>query len=202
METLEAKTRDMGVKAKKLRREGWITGSISGHELDQSISLQIDKLKADRFLSGHGISSTVMLEIDGKKYPAMVRAVDRDPLSAKVIDMDFLQLVADEKVKGTAEIVLLNEDKARGFVTHDVSFIDYKAYPKDLVDRIEINCGEYPVGTDLTVKDLDIAKNKDIDILTQRDLSVMHVAVHQHMNAADEAMLEEAEEAAAEKSAS
>ena len=39
METLEAKTRDLSVKGKKLRREGYATGSISGKAMKESLAI-------------------------------------------------------------------------------------------------------------------------------------------------------------------
>ena len=115
--------------------------------------------------------------------------------------MTFQHLIATEKVKGVAEIVLLNEDRTNGFLTRDISTVEYKAYPKDIVDKIEIDVAKLPIGTELTVADLDIAKNKDIDVTTPLDSSVLHIAEHHHMDAAAEAVLEADEEAAAEKEA-
>ena len=38
MNTLKAEKRDMSIKAKKLRREGFVTGNLFGRELEDSIS--------------------------------------------------------------------------------------------------------------------------------------------------------------------
>ena len=46
MTTLKAEKRSMDVKAKKLRREGFVTGNLFGKEIEGSIPL-----KMDRFLS-------------------------------------------------------------------------------------------------------------------------------------------------------
>ena len=131
----------------------------------------------------------------------MIKSADKDHLNTHYLDMTFQHLIATEKVKGVAEIILLNEDRTNGFLTRDVSTVEYKAYPKDIVDKIEIDVSKLPIGTEITVGDLDIAKNADIDVTTPRDSSVLHIAEHQHMDAAAEAVLEADEEAAAEKEA-
>ena len=43
MNTLKAEKRDMSIKAKKLRREGFVTGNLFGRELEASIPLKFDK---------------------------------------------------------------------------------------------------------------------------------------------------------------
>ena len=43
MNTLKAERRDMTIKAKKLRREGFVTGSIFGREMEETIPLKFEK---------------------------------------------------------------------------------------------------------------------------------------------------------------
>ena len=45
MNTLKAEKRDMSIKAKKLRREGFVTGCIFGREMKESIPLKMEKTK-------------------------------------------------------------------------------------------------------------------------------------------------------------
>ena len=201
MASLNAKTRDMSKKAKALRREGLITASMCGKDLPESLSLVIDANEATQFMKSHHVGSEATLVVDGKEYDTMIKSADKDHLNTRCLDMTFQHLIATEKVKGVAEIVLLNEDRTNGFITRDVSTIEYKAYPKDIVDKIEIDVATLPIGTELTVADLDISKNPDIDVTTPLESSVLHIAEHQHMDAAAEAVLEADEEAAAEKEA-
>ena len=53
MNTLKAERRDMTIKAKKLRREGFVTGSIFGREMEETIPLKMEicsrkRARADR----------------------------------------------------------------------------------------------------------------------------------------------------------
>ena len=40
MNTLKAEKRDMSVKAKRLRREGYVTGNVFGREIEGSVPLK------------------------------------------------------------------------------------------------------------------------------------------------------------------
>ena len=51
MNTLKAEKRSMDDKAKKLRREGYVTGNVFGRSLAESIPVKIEKKEAERFLS-------------------------------------------------------------------------------------------------------------------------------------------------------
>lgn len=195
MKVLKASLRDTGKKGKQLRREGFITGAISGRKLDHTILLQIPEKDVKQFMLTHTSGSKAVLDVDGTQYTTMIKSADFDILTNHYIDMTFQQLVADEKVKGKAEIIFENEDKAQGFITSNCNEIEYEAYPADIVDRIVIDVSKYPLDTELLVKDLDISKNEKINVLTPADTSVLHVAEHRHMKAEDREILEEAEEA-------
>lgn len=188
----------MAKKAKRLRREGFITGSICGRDMKESLSIQIPENDVLQFMKSHNVGCKMSLDVDGKSYTVMLKNVDYDSLTSHYINMDFQQLEADEKVRGTAEVVLENEDRCAGFVTSNCTELEYEAYPKDIFDRIVIDVMKYPINTELKVRDLDVAKNKDITILTPLDTSVLHIAAHRHMKAEElaEIAAEEAEAAA------
>ena len=48
MNTLKAEKRNMQTKAKKLRREGFVTGNVFGREMKESMPIQILKADAER----------------------------------------------------------------------------------------------------------------------------------------------------------
>ena len=198
METLKANVRDMTKKAKRLRREGFITGSICGRDMKESLSIQIPENDVLQYMKSHNVGCKMSLDVDGKSYTVMLKNVDYDSLTSHYINMDFQQLEADEKVRGTAEVVLENEDRCAGFVTSNCTELEYEAYPKDIFDRIVIDVMKYPINTELKVRDLDVAKNKDITILTPLDTSDLHIAAPRHMKAEElaEIAAEEAEAAA------
>lgn len=48
MTTLKVQKRDMETKAKRLRRNGYVTGNLFGKEFEGSIPLKIEKQEAER----------------------------------------------------------------------------------------------------------------------------------------------------------
>ena len=173
MNTLKAEKRSMDVKAKRLRREGYVTGNVFGREIEGSIPVKMLKNEVDK-------GSQVMLEVDGQTYDALIKEVDFNPLAGRVDEIDFQALVSNEKVHSVAEIVIVNHDKvADGVLQENMEEINYRAYPSALVDKVEVDVAGLKVGDTIRVKDLSLAKDKDVDIKDDPEAVVLTVvAVH------------------------
>ena len=185
MNTLKAEKRNMQTKAKKLRREGFVTGNVFGREMKESMPIQILKRDAERLIKGHGKGSQIMLEVDGKTMDVLIKEIDLSPLKTDIYEIDFQALVSGEKVHSVAEVILLNHEKVNtGLVQQMLYEISYKAVPAALVEKVEIDVGDMKLGDSLQVKDLDIAKKKDIDLITNPETTV--VAVTEIHNSAPE----------------
>ena len=157
MNTLKAEKRDMTTKAKKLRREGYVTGVIYGREMKESIPLQMEKPAVERILKTNGKGSQVMLEVGGETYDALIKEIDYDSLKGQLLEIDFQALVSNEKVHSVAEIILLNHEAVQaGVVQQMLQEVSYKALPAAMVDKIK-------------------AKNPDIDLQTPLDAVVATV---------------------------
>ena len=195
MNTLKAEKRNMQTKAKKLRREGFVTGNVFGREMKESMPIQILKADAERLVKTHGKGSQVMLEVDGQTMDVLVKEIDLSPLKTEIYEIDFQALVSGEKVHSVAEVVLLNHEKVNtGLVNQMLHEIAFKAVPAALLEKVEIDVGDMKLGDSIQVKDLDIAKNKDIDLITNPETTV--VAVTEINNQSVEEEETEAEEEA------
>ncbi|MGN8817880.1 50S ribosomal protein L25 [Oribacterium sp. HCP28S3_H8] len=196
METLQAQKRDLSVKAKKLRREGLMTGSISGRDLKESISLVLSQKDVARLMQDHHVGSQVNVKVDGEDHRTMIKSLNFNGLAHQYIDITFQELVKGEKIKTSAPIVLEHEDQAQGFLTRGIEEVKFETYPRDLVDEIKVDVSKYPVESSITVGDLDIAKNPEFTILTPLTDIVLHVAAHRHVKAEETEAAETADAAA------
>ena len=194
MNTLKAETRDMSVKAKRLRREGYVTGNVFGREIEGSIPLKICARDVERLLKTCNKGSRLMLEADGKNYNVLIKEIDYDSMKNQVTEIDFQALVSGEKVHSVAEIVLLNHEKIiEGILQQRLAEIAFQALPDALVDKVEIDVGDMKIGDAVLVKDLPIASAEGIELTTDPEAIV--VTVTRAHNVAVE-VTEETEEAA------
>ena len=197
MNTLKAEKRSMDIKAKKLRREGYVTGNVFGREMEESVPLKIEKTELARVLKENHKGSQVMLEVEGEQYDVLIKDIQFNTLKKQIDEIDFQALVSNEKVHSVAEIVLVNHDKLEaGVLQQHLEEISFRALPSALVDKVMVDVGDMKVGDVIKVKDLAIAQDKDVDLKTDLEAAVVSVAAV-HVDPA----LEAEEEAAAEEEA-
>ena len=199
MTTLKAESRDLSVKAKKLRREGYVTGNIFGKEIEGSIPVKMEKLEIQKFLKSNTKGSRIDLCVDRKHYDVLIKDIAYNALKGQIDEIDFQALVSGEPVHSVAEVVLLNHDKVQGVLQQHLEEIAYKALPSALVEKVEIDLSGMKIGDSIKVKDLAIAADKDVTLTTDPEEIVVSVAApHNEALPEDEAAEETAEAAAAE----
>ena len=109
----------MDVKAKRLRREGFVTGNVFGHAIEGSIPVKMNAADAeDLWLSGN-IKRQINLDIEGQVYDVLIKEIDYNAMTRKIDEIDFQALVSDEKVTSTAEIVILNRTVVYGVLQEE-----------------------------------------------------------------------------------
>ena len=147
----------MDVKAKKLRREGYVTGNVFGREMKESIPVKMVKRDVEKLLKTDHKGSQIMLDVDGAAYDVLIKNVDYNPVAGQIDSIEFQALVSNEKVHSVAEIVLVNHEKiAEGVLQEDLNEVAYMAYPASLVDQVMVDVGEMKIGDVIRVKDLSL----------------------------------------------
>ena len=165
MLTLKAEKRNPDEKAKKLRRDGFITG----------VSLKFTEKDASAFIKNAKEGTQAYLELDGKNVDVLVKNIDFDPLTKKYMALDFQALVAGEIVSATVPIVYVNEDKVQGIFEAELSEVHYKADPAHLLEPVEIDLAALPQTTKtMYVKDLKL-EEKGVHVTTSGEQQLFHI---------------------------
>lgn len=176
MDVLKAERRDQSEKAKRLRREGYITGNVCGKEIEGSIPVKMEKKAVNHVLGKNRKGAQIALDIDGEVHNVLIKDISYNALDNIVEEIEFQALVKNQKVQSVAEIVIENRDKVEdGVVQEQLEEIEYRALPEHLVEKIVLDVGDMKVGDVLRVKDLDIAKNEAVDVITDPEAQVVIV---------------------------
>ena len=179
----------MDVKAKRLRREGYVVGNVFGREMKESIPVKMVKRDVEKLLKTDHKGSQIMLDVDGAAYDVLIKNVDYNPVAGQIDSIEFQALVSNEKVHSVAEIVLVNHEKiAEGVLQEDLNEVAYMAY---LVDQVMVDVGEMKIGDVIRVKDLSLAADPDITIKTNPESIVVSLMASHNV----EALAEDTEEA-------
>ena len=89
MNTLKAEKRTMDTKAKRLRREGYVTGNVFGREMEGSLPVKIEKSAVEKLLKTNNKGSQIMLDVDGQSYDVLI---NHDKLAAGVLQQHLEEI--------------------------------------------------------------------------------------------------------------
>ena len=181
MSKLVCSVRDMSIKAKKLRRDGYVPGNLVGKNLDGSIAMTIDAKALSNELKGSSVSSQILLDIDGKEYDAIIKTLEFLPMSNKIQHIEFQELTSGEKIKTSVTINFINGDKIvdDGNLQEYLHAIDYEVLPKDMIESLDVDISGLTLGHDIKVADLDFAKDEKFNVLTAMNVTLISLSAIQ-----------------------
>ncbi|MGQ9456243.1 MAG: 50S ribosomal protein L25 [Armatimonadota bacterium] len=171
---LEANYRSDMTKShlKKIRREGYVTGSVFGRGIEP-IPIEV-KLKDIVNLikeSEHGMMSLFDLKINGApkdgEHTVIIKEFFRDPITRKILDIQFQRVSLTEKVHIEVPIELAGEsegEKKGGILEQVIDTIDVRALPTEIPPKIEVDISALDIGDHIRVAEIKVSDN--IEILT------------------------------------
>ena len=172
--TLTLEKRDItGKKLKGLRDSGLIPSVIYGDK--EPVLASSEYVATEKVLTLAGYHSPIDLDVAGKKQLAIVKDIQIDPVSRKIVNIEFQAVSKDAVVEATTPIVIVNFEESDASklyhfaMTQSIEEIDVKAKPsdlpkeltidasslKDVDDKITIASIVLPKGVELANKELD-----------------------------------------------
>lgn len=184
-------------KVKKIRREGWIPGVIYGHgEKSHHIQLKDEDLK--RLIHElHSEATLINLDFEGKEIVAIIREVVRDPLTEKLLHIDFQHIHEDEEV--TVHVAIEFEGEAEGVKVGGILNVEHRyltvrCLPKDMPEDIIVDISELGIGDSLHIIDIDLPLNvKVVEDSTSTIVNVLSPRKIVEVKPVEEELLEEIE---------
>jgi large subunit ribosomal protein L25 len=176
MTILKAEKRNKQLKGKHLRKAGIIPGVLYGSGSNESLSIQFSQKDVDSFLRSNSLGSKVELMIGDKRQMALLKEITYVPVTNQAEHLTFMPLIKGEKITSVAQIVLINKEKVLGNVQQSLFEISYKAFPVDLIDKIEVDLEGTSVGDVIRVADLEISSNDAYEVLSLPDITVCSIA--------------------------
>ncbi len=207
--TLTAELReDVGKGAsRRLRRLGnKVPAIIYGAENEpQTLSLAVNELT--KAMEQEAFYSQILdVIVDGKPNAAVVRDLQRNPASGKVLHVDFLRISENRAINVNVPIHFVNEDDCVGVkigggnIAHNLTEVEISALPADLPEYIEVDMTDVDTGTSVHLSDLVLPEGVTIVALTygaDRDIPVVSV-VTRRGGASEEEELDAAADAGEE----
>ena len=188
-----------GKKVSALRAQEMIPSVVYGGESEPVLTMS-GYNDTEKVLREAGYHSTIDIELNGKTEMAIVKAIDIDPTTRRIFNVEFQRVSADKAVEATTPIVVVKYEESEAAKLHYelsqvMESVEVKAKPADLPKEITADASGFSdLESKITVADLVLPKGVE---LADKELDPEQVVANVYDPAAEAA----AREAEAEKEA-
>jgi large subunit ribosomal protein L25 len=181
---LEAETRDSFGKnqARRLRVQGQIPavlyGGVTGLTSPPATNLSVDPKTLSRILhSESGVNTLIGLKVGDEEVKVLVREYQLDPVTHKMLHVDFYRIAMDKKLTVTVPILLKGEPKGvkqqGGLLDFVHREIQIECLPADIPEHIEVDVTELMLGQSIRLR--EIANDPKWTPVSEPDIMLAHV---------------------------
>jgi len=174
--TIEGQLRsEIGKSAtRRLRSEGKVPAVIYGGENNVHFSTTQKDIKPIIYTPEFMLAE---ITVEGKAHKCILKDMQFDKLTDRIIHVDFLELVDGKKVRATIPLKFTGTAKgvvAGGRFAAKMNAIKVRTLPKNLVESIEIDVTAMDIGDNIRISDI---KNDDMEIEHNERIPVCSVAL-------------------------
>jgi large subunit ribosomal protein L25 len=173
---LNVESREVGSSrtARRLRAEGRVPGVVYGGD-GEAVSFQADSRELRNALA-HG-GAVIDLQLSGDKaQPVVVKEEQRDPVSGRILHVDFLRVRLDRVIQATTVVELDGGEDAPGVkeggvleqVTREINI---EALPTAIPDALHLDVSGMNINDTLTLAALTAPS--DVTLLDDPDETVL-----------------------------
>lgn len=155
-----------GKKLKKLRQKGQIPSVVYGK--DEPIMTMSEYNPTEKALLEAGYHSPIELLIEGEPQLAIAKSIKVEPISRRIINVEFQAVSADAVVEATAPIKIVGFDQSPAAKAHltilpVLEEISVKAKPSDLPQELIADASKLTDPEDkITVADLQLPSQVEL----------------------------------------
>jgi large subunit ribosomal protein L25 len=195
----------LGKKVSTLRRQGILPGVIFGGRAD-SLPIETELHTFEQRYRRWGNTTLLALTgIDGGEVSALIHDVSRDPVTGRMLHVDFARVSLTEKTHAEVPLHFVKESPAvrtlGAVLLHALSEVTVEAFPQDIPRAIEVDLsGLLEIDDAIYVRDL-VVDATTVQITNDPDVLVVKavpVKIEEEVKPAEAAAPAEGEAAAAE----
>lgn len=179
--TLEVQDRNDAGKgvARKLRASGQVPAVVYGGHRDPA-KISVDRKAITELIhkSEHGMRSIFLLKMAGtdQQRHAMIKDIQINPLSRKMIHVDFVRVLMDEKIRTTVPVHIVGTSigvKEGGILDWHIREVHIECLPNQIPDRLDVDVTALGAHDFLCIKDLQLPEG--VKVLDDPERNVVGV---------------------------
>jgi len=166
-----------GSQVKSLRVDFIVPAVVYGLG-NPSISLEIGYNEFVKVFKASGLTSLIDLNIDGTNKKVLIKEIQKNPVSGKVIHISFLEVNLKEKIKANIPVIVTGAEDSPilksgqgilNFIKHE---INVEALPTDLPHEFTVDVSALEnIGDEIKISQLSFDRNKvELIDATEEDL--------------------------------
>jgi large subunit ribosomal protein L25 len=141
----------------RLRREGKIPAVMYGRETENT-PIQLDGKAFEQFLKRHGPSGIVELQIGSDRGAAVIKEVQHDPVSGRVVHLDLQRISMQDRITAPVPIALTGDTTAiedqGGVIEQQLTELSVTCQADHLPGQITVDISHLQIGHAIHVADL------------------------------------------------
>lgn len=166
MSNLEMNKRSIDVpnSAKKSRKNGKVPGVLYGNKIN-NLLFEVGELELCHEIGISGEHGVLEFNLDGESHRGLIKEVQRDPVTNKIIHLDLEELNGKNKVISSVPIHYVGEEylNKKGIVLQkEKDSVKVECSIESLPKYIDFNIGKGNVGSVYKFGDLEVASEISI----------------------------------------
>ena len=132
----------LGKANKRLRKAGIIPAHVFGRG-EEPEAIQIDAKTFEQFLRSHAGTNLITLKLPGHIQTALLRHIQHEPTTGKVLHVDFFRVTMEERVRVKLPLHFVGEAPAvkneGGVLIHLLDTLEVECRASDLVEHVDVD---------------------------------------------------------------
>lgn len=163
--------------ARKFRAQGNIPAVVYGPEVAPMPVLLVEADFRKAFRSSGGLSTIFTLNVDGKPNKVIIREMQRDPLTSRVLHIDFHAIAMNRAINIDVPVHFVGTPigvKSEGGIMQTLlREIEISCLPTNIPEHVEIDVSNLGIGDSIHVRDISIP---NVEILTEASSTVVVIS--------------------------
>lgn len=151
-------------QVRKLQKESMVPGILYEKSSPNKL-LKLDYREIQNAIERHGEKVVVQLNVENQEVPAIIKEVQRDPVSHKIVHIDFQPVSLHEVIHAEVPIVIINGERAEKqgwIINRQLGQLEVQGDIESIPRSITIDAAKLNLGDVLKVADLEISKELSI----------------------------------------
>lgn len=180
----------------KLFKEDKVPGILYNKD-EANTRLKIDISDISTLINKNGQNIVVELKFDNQSVPAIIKEVQRDPVTKKIVHIDFQPISLHEIIHAEIPIHVVNGnsiEKNGWIINKQLSAVEVEGEAERIPQSVKVDVAKLSIGDVVKVEDIEMVE--EISILTDKNSMVL--TVKEFKNEPADVVIEPTEEDVAE----